>query len=518
MDQQEIVDRLAAGEAFGGAKPDRIDTHISVVFLTADRAYKLKKAQKTSYLDFRTLEDRRAVCEREIELNRRTAPAIYLGTVPVTQDADGALRLGGCGEALEWLVEMVRFDPDATFDRLAAEGRLSPELFVGLADEIALMHRTAEPLDDPALAASMEGVIEENETELSARIGRPFDAAAVEALIARYREIDAGLAGLFGDRVADGMFRVCHGDLHLRNICLFDGRPTIFDALEFNDAFTRIDVLYDVAFLLMDMIHAGLDAEANAVFNRYLYRMDDVSGLRALPYYLSSRAAIRAHVTAKMAEGMTDDAKRIATCKDADAYLAQAMDSLDAPPPAMIAIGGYSGTGKSTVAYRLAPYVGGAPGAVVLGSDLLRKRRFEVEPAETLPQNAYEPEVSQDVYSEMIQDARRVAREGRSAILDATFLHPDSRTRAETAARMAGVPFFGIWLSGDPDELVRRVDARIKGASDATSAVLRRQLSDGHGETDWTEIDATAPGADPAAEIAVLLAEAGVACRTPDPA
>ncbi len=503
MDQQEIVDRLAAGEAFGGAKPDRIDTHISVVFLTADRAYKLKKAQKTSYLDFRTLEDRRAVCEREIELNRRTAPAIYLGTVPVTQDADGALRLGGGGEALEWLVEMVRFDPDATFDRLAAEGRLSPELFVGLADEIALMHRTAEPLDDPALAASMEGVIEENETELSARIGRPFDAAAVEALIARYREIDAGLAGLFGDRVADGMFRVCHGDLHLRNICLFDGRPTIFDALEFNDAFTRIDVLYDVAFLLMDMIHAGLDAEANAVFNRYLYRMDDVSGLRALPYYLSSRAAIRAHVTAKMAEGMTDEAKRIATCKDADAYLAQAIDSLDAPPPAMIANRGDSGTGPSPGANRLAPDGGGVESA---------------EPAETLPQNAYEPEVSQDVYSEMIQDARRVAREGRSAILDATFLHPDSRTRAETAARMAGVPFFGIWLSGDPDELVRRVDARIKGASDATSAVLRRQLSDGHGETDWTEIDATAPGADPAAEIAVLLAEAGVACRTRDPA
>ncbi len=518
MDQQEIVDRLAAGEAFGGTKPDRIDTHISVVFLTADRAYKLKKAQKTSYLDFRTLEDRRTVCEREIELNRRTAPAIYLGTVPVTQDTDGALRIGGDGEALEWLVEMVRFDPDATFDRLAAAGALSSELFIGLADEIAAMHRTAKPLDDPALASSMDGVIEENETELSARIGHPFDAAAVEQLIARHREIDAALSGLFEDRVADGMFRVCHGDLHLRNICLFDGRPTIFDALEFNDAFTRIDVLYDIAFLLMDMIHAGLVAEANAVFNRYLYRMDDVSGLRALPYYLSSRAAIRAHVTAKMAEGQRDEAKRTETLGDAAAYLAQALDSLEEPPPAMIAIGGYSGTGKSTVAYRLAPYVGGEPGAVVLGSDLLRKRRFDVEPAETLPQNAYEPEVSQDVYSEMIQDGRRVVREGRSAILDATFLHPDSRARAESAARMAGVPFFGIWLSGDPDELVRRVDARIKGASDATSAVLRRQLADGHGETDWIEIDATSPGADPAADIAVLLARAGIPCRTPDPA
>lgn len=508
MDQQEIIDRLASGEALSDAPPDRIDTHISVVFLTRDRAYKLKKAQVTSYLDFRDIAARRAACENEIILNRRTAPTIYRRAVAVTEGSGGALCLGGDGPPVEWLVEMNRFDPAATLDVLAPAGAVDATQFMVLADDIAEMHRTAERVTDPAALGFMADVIEENRIELSQRIGAPFDPDTVGALIERHDRLNRDLAATCRTRFDAGRFRRCHGDLHLRNICIHDDRPTIFDAIEFNDRFTQIDTLYDFAFLLMDMAHLRLGRPANAVFNRYLYRTRDIGGLLALPLYLSIRAAIRAHVLAKQAGETTAEDRKARLADEAAAYLALASDVLDTQPPVLIAIGGFSGTGKSTVSNVIAPDLGAPPGAVVLASDMLRKRRFGLEPAETLSEDGYATDISRAVYDEMSELGSITVACGRPAILDATFLHPGSRANVERVARDAGVRFHGFMLTGDPRVLARRVADRPKGASDASFDVLQAQLAAGMGATGWNMIDTTAPGVDPAAVILLAVSTA----------
>ncbi|HSR71889.1 MAG TPA: phosphotransferase, partial [Kiloniellales bacterium] len=240
-DQSEILAFLARPAAYGLASGpvERIDTHGASVFLAGERAYKLKRAVRFPYMDYSTLEKRRVACETEIALNRRTAPDLYLGVEPLAREADGALRIGGDGDVVEWLVVMRRFDQDGLFDRLAESGRLSADLVSRLADRIAAFHQAAEPLSADSApgggSAGLRAVIEENFAELAERpdLFPPEECQALE------RDARAALsrhADLLDRRLAEGYVRRCHGDLHLRNICLYDGEPTIFDAIEFNDA------------------------------------------------------------------------------------------------------------------------------------------------------------------------------------------------------------------------------------------------------------------------------------------
>lgn len=493
MDQTELIDRLAAGEPFGGRAPRRIDTHISVVFLTADRAYKLKRALRTAYLDYTGLGDRKRGSEREIALNRRTAPDLYLRTVPVSLDADGRLAIDGGGEPLEWLVEMNRFDPSATFDVLAESDAIDDALLVTLADQVAGLHRDAAIVDNADFGATLDQVIAGNRDELSVARSGFFDAAEIDALTERHLALSRELSPVMARRARDGWIRECHGDLHLGNICLFNGRPRIFDAIEFNEEFNRIDTLYDLAFLLMDLAARGNERGANAVFNRYIFRIPEVTGLRVLPFFQSIRAAIRAHVMAKSAGAQQTPAGRDRSLDLARTYFRMAGALLDEPEPRLIAVGGYSGTGKTTLANRIAPGVGTAPGAVVLSSDLLRKRRFAVEPEKRLGPRMYRDDVSREVYRDMSERAGNVLSEGRSVIVDATFMNEQSRIAIEELASERSVPFNGYWLTGESDQLARRIAARPQGASDATQTVLERQLESGPGDLRWRSIDTTMP-------------------------
>lgn len=495
MDQTGLIKRLAAGEAFGGKPPQRIDTHISVIFLTEDRAYKLKRALRTSYLDYTDIDARKRGSDREIALNRRTAPELYLRTVPVTAGLQGHLEIGGNGPPLDWLVEMKRFDPAETFDVLAADNGLTEALLIPVADKCAEMHRTARVIADSDFQTMLAGVISGNRTELAAG-GAVFDAAEIEALTAQHERMFRELNPAIERRAREGRVRECHGDLHLGNICLFGGRPTIFDAIEFNEDFNTTDTLYDIGFLLMDLAAHGDARAAAAVFNRYLFRNPDIDGIRVLPLYQSVRATIRAHVLAKSAAQTSDRAARTALEGRARHYFEIAGTLLEETRPRIVAIGGYSGTGKSTLAKRIAPMLGAAPGAIILSSDLIRKRLYAVEPDSRLGPHLYRAEVSDRVYREMLDCAGRVAAENMPVIVDATFMEAQSRRDIEAIADTRQVEFHGYWLTGDTALLAQRVADRPQGASDATPDVLHRQLAAGTGETGWLGIDTTDPSVD----------------------
>jgi aminoglycoside phosphotransferase family enzyme/predicted kinase len=489
-DQSEVVAFLGRAASYGPAteRVERVATHASLVFLAGTRAYKLKRAVRYRYLDYSTRELRRRACEAELALNRRTAPALYLGVTPVTREADGGLALGGTGEALDWLVVMRRLGEGDLFDRLAEAGRLTAELALALTRHIVAFHEAAERRYADGGTRDFAALIVGNDFNLRvADAGLP--TAAIDLLRERSSAALTDLDSLLDRRRDAGYVRRCHGDLHLGNICLLDGEPALFDAIEFSDAIACIDVLYDLAFLLMDLEHRGLRAMANLVFNRYLDLAEAGDGLAALPLFLSARAAIRAHVAAAAARLAPDPAQRAERQATAAAYLERALAALAPPPPRLVAIGGLSGSGKSTLAAALAPGIGGAPGARVLRSDILRKRLFGVAPETPLPSAAYDPSVTQRVYEALGARAAAALKAGHSVVVDAVFAQPQERRDIAALAEAAQAPFSGLWIEAPRAAMAARLAARRGDASDATPAVLEVQLGYDLGAIDWRRLD-----------------------------
>ena len=496
-DQRDVVAFLATPAAYGvRAAPvdavERIDTHISIVWLAGDRAYKLKRAVRFDYVDFSTVERRRTACEAEVRLNRRTAPSLYLGTRPVTREADGSLAIDGRGTPVDWLVEMARFDEATLFDRLADGRRLDLELMEGLAEAIAGLHAVAEPQTDHGGRDGMAWVIDGNALGFAEHGTGVLDPSACARLTASTRAALGRHQDLLETRRRGGMVRRCHGDLHLRNICLVGGQPTLFDAIEFNDEIACVDVLYDLAFLLMDLWRRDLHAHANVVFNEYLTRTLDLTGLPVLPLFLACRGAVRAKTSATAAAVQPDETRRREQQAAARRYLALAQTFLSPRSPAsprLVAIGGLSGSGKSTVARRLAPELGAPPGALVLRSDVIRKMLRGVPPLTRLAEEAYAPEVSRCVYRTIADRALVALNAGHSVIADAVYALPGERDAIAAAARAAGARFDGIWIDAPPAILERRIAARQADASDADPGVLQRQLQTNVGRMDWTRVD-----------------------------
>ena len=490
-DQSTVVDFLSSGAAHRGAPVERIETHTSLVFLAADRALKLKRAVRYDYLDYSTLDLRRAMCEAELRLNRRTAPALYRRVVPVTQQADGSLAIGGSGQPVEWLLEMARFDQGCLLDRLAQNGSLSMDAMRPLATAIARFHADARRRVDQGGWLAMQDLIDGNAAGFRNDAPGVLDSTACARLTERSRLMAGRVRPLLDARRDDGFVRECHGDLHLGNIVLVDGTPTLFDAIEFSDAISCIDVLYDVAFVLMDLWQRGLRDHANALFNGYLAETVDLSGLALMPLFLSCRAAVRAKTTATAAALQTTASRSRERRRVAEQYLASAERHIDPPPACLIGIGGLSGSGKSTLARSIAPLVGGAPGAVVLRSDEIRKRLCSVTPYERLGPQGYTPAANRLVYQTLLAQARTILRGGHPVIADAVFARPEDREALQALAAEAGVPFFGGWLDAAEPLLVSRLEARGPDVSDATPEVLRGQLATGLGTLRWSRIDAS---------------------------
>ena len=466
--QAEVAAFLAG---LAGAAP--IETHISAIFVGRETAWKMKKAVALGFLDFSSLEARGHFCRRELELNQPAAPGIYRDVVAVTRAPDGNLQQGGVGEVVEWVLRMAPVPAGDFLDRVAACGGLDDKLLDAMGDTVFTLHQVAPVagLDAPAAMASV----------LAGNLRAARAAGLPEAIIAPLEAaLQAGLARLtplLAARAAEGRTRRCHGDLHLGNLCLWQGKPTPFDALEFDEALARIDTGYDLAFLLMDLDQQAGRAAANRVLNRYLARSGDYGLLGPLPLWLALRALVRAHVHAARGRDGT------ALLHAAQAYLAPA-------PPLLIAVGGLQGTGKSTLARGLAPALGAAPGALLLRSDELRKRRFGLAPEAPLPPEAYAEEVSRAVHEELFIIAKAALRQGHAVALDAVFLDPDHRRHAAEIAVRAGVPFQGFWLEAPMEILKSRILARRGDASDATIAVLERAAKADPGPIDWIRLDA----------------------------
>ena len=491
--QQDVIAFLADPAAHGPecGRVDRIDTHISIVFLASDRAYKLKRAVHFPYVDYSTLEARRHCCEKEVRLNRRTAPELYYGVVPVTRADDGTFAIGGTGSPVEWLVEMRRFDQDLLLDAVARRGELDTELAVAIGVAAAKLHIVAEPRRDHGGASAMQWVIDENDTELSAA-GAGVDHASRDRLHKASLQTLHQYGELLDNRREAGWIRECHGDLHLRNIFLAGRQPVLFDGIEFNDELSCIDVLYDIAFLVMDLLHRNLPAHANVALNAWLERIPQYEALALLPLFLSCRAAIRAKVSITTS-GMSPDPARVQLLRDeARTYLDRALSLIAPGTGTIVAIGGLSGSGKSTLARRLAPHLGRPPGAVVLRSDVARKRRFGAEPTVRLPDSAYGPDVNVAVYEQLTRSAHEVVRTGHVVIVDAVFPTEELRQQIRAAASGEAVPFIGLWLDAAVETMEARLMTRTTDASDATIDVLHQQQKRVSVPGDWRRIDASA--------------------------
>ncbi|MAM76602.1 MAG: hypothetical protein CMO29_22660 [Tistrella sp.] len=515
-----VKEHLTAGD---GVPPRLVETHISLVFIGRTRVLKLKKAVRFPYLDFGTAALRAAACGREVALNRRTAPGIYLGVRRLTAGPDGRVEMEGAGPLVDAVVEMVRFDEDGLLDRLAERDGLAGQdglnrgLIEALGQAVHDFHAAADVIGPDGGADRVRRVLEINRQGLEAgHAAGLLDGEVVRAVIGASEAAFAAHAALLETRGRIGRVRHGHGDLHLRNIVLIDGRPTAFDCIEFDDDLAITDVLYDLAFLIMDLLHRNRPAAAAAVFNRYLDAgpQDDAGaahdrgpGLALMPLFLAMRAVVRAHVGAAAAmDASGADRDRIAA--EAGAYLDLARRLLAPAPPRLVAVGGFSGSGKSTIAAALAADLGAAPGARIIASDRLRKRAFGQAATTRLPAEAYTPQVSERVYGEMAAEAAAALAAGHSVIADAVFDRADTRARIRAVADDAGLPFDGLWLEAAEAVLVERVTARRGDPSDADADVVRAQLARAAGSgapTDWHHLAADGAADDRAARARGML-------------
>ena len=394
--------------------------------------------------------------------------------VAITRAPDSSLQEGSAGEVVEWVLRMAPIPAGDFLDAVAARGALTPALLDALGDAVFALHGAAPQVAGLDAPAAMAAVLAGN---LRAAHAAGLPEAALTPLAAQFQAALVRSAPLLAARVAEGRIRRCHGDLHLGNLCLWQGKPTPFDALEFDEALARIDTGYDLAFLLMDLDQQAGRAAANRVLNRYLARAGDYGVLGPLPLWLALRALVRAHVEA-------------ARGRDGVPLLQAAAGYLAPPPPRLIAVGGLQGTGKSTLARGLAPALGPAPGALLLRSDELRKRRFGLAPEAPLPPAAYSEAVSSATHEELFMIAEAALRQGHAVALDAMFLDAGHRQKAAEIAARVGVPFQGFWLEAPMEILKSRILARRGDASDATITVLEQAAQADPGPIDWLRLDA----------------------------
>jgi aminoglycoside phosphotransferase family enzyme/predicted kinase len=473
-----------------GQAERKIETGCAWVFLAGDTAFKVKKRVDLGFLDYSTLERRLWALERELRFNRAATSDIYRAVRRITRTGSGRLELDGDGASVEYALEMRRFDEGAV---LAAQPwAVDGELAEALGREVAGVHARAELRPQGGGGKALKYTIDSNAKllrELAPKLGRERVETLIAATDAEYFRREP----LLDARREAGFARQCHADLHLGNILLEDGRPVLFDCIEFNDILSDIDIQYDLAFLLMDLDFRRRRDAAVRVLSAYLdeglrhFGVGLLDGLCALPLMMAVRAGVRAHVQAHSGD-----------LEAASAYLEAGLRHLNPPPPRLTAVGGLSGSGKSTFARLIAPGLGASPGAVVLRTDEVRKRLLGAPPQASLPSSVYSPAFYNEVYDSLFAEARALLDAGRAVVVDATFIQPELRGRAEALAREAGVPFHGVWLEAAPEVLAQRIEGREGDASDATVATLRMQLERDVGPIDWVRIDASGPAQDAA--------------------
>lgn len=493
LDQTEIISFLKEPASYEG-KPQSVqvfETHGALVFLAGNHALKIKRAVKFDYMDFSTLEKRRKICERELALNKPAAPELYIDVIPITQEADNSLAINGNGRPVEWAVHMNRFSQEDLFATLARKHKLGRSDIKKLAAKVAHYHRDASPAADRNGARRIEAIIRELRDAFQ-NLTKILDEAMASDFITLATSTLSRHAQTLDERAQRGLVRRCHGDLHLGNIVQVNNEPVLFDALEFDETLATTDLFYEIAFIVMDLWHEGLRTEANLLLNRYLYETSDLNqldGLRLLPLFMAVRAGIRAMVTAQRAAQMQEDDR--SRSQAANQFMKDALGFLNPVPARLVAVGGFSGTGKSTLAAEIATHIGAAPGALHIRSDLERKVLFGVGETERLDDTYYTAQAGAKVYDAVLAKTATALSAGHSVITDAVFAKPAQRRKVEHLASQLNVPFTGLWLTAPQADLVERVTARRGDASDATAETIQLQLSERTEATAWHQIDAS---------------------------
>lgn len=466
MDTIDLIAALAQPPAFPFDVQD-VDvrqTHLSAVFLAGDVAYKIKKPVRLSFVDFSTLKQRRHFCEREVHLNRRLAPDVYLGVVPVTREGS-ALRFEGTGDVVEWAVKMRRLSESGTLAESVRTEAVDPALMRNLAERIAEFHRTSDSNDEICRFARFDAIAANFEDNLAAAakaVGTTISPRVCSRLTELTRNELKRLRSLIDERAARGVPRDTHGDLRLEHVYYRPEVPPpgdwlIIDCIEFNDGFRYADPVVDVAFLVMDLKFAGRHDLARSVIDAYFSAADDAEGRRLLPLYTSYRAAVRAKVEAiEIGEREVPADERAAATERARGHWLLALSELASPDqkPCLILVGGLPGTGKSTVARRVAQ----AAGVRMIRSDEVRKDLAGLDKHEStrsaIGTGIYTPTWTEDTYAECLRQTERLLFEGGRVIVDATFTFERHRRLFLDSARRWGVP--AVWLRCECDAATAR--------------------------------------------------------------
>ena len=483
MTPTELIAALSDPRAYpasvGGVEVRQ--THISVVFLAGDHAYKVKKSVALGFLDFGTLEKRRHFCDQEVALNRRLAPDVYLGVVPVARSAESLVVEGG-GEVVEWAVKMRRLPDDATLLARLRRDEVSAPTIEALARRIAAFHSAAEGGEQVA-AFGRFGVVAGNARENFAQaepwVGRTISRAVFDRLQALTEAELGRLRPLIERRAAAGVPRDTHGDLHLDHVYLFPDRPppgdvVIVDCVEFNDRFRYADPVADVAFLAMDLGFHGRRDLAAVFTAAYFRAAKDTEGDSLLPFYAAYRAVVRAKV-----EGMQFDERevpegaRASARRRARAHWLYALGGLEAPArrPCLVLVGGLPGSGKSTLAAGLADRAG----LRVVRSDVVRKELAGLPAAAPAPAadraGIYTPEMTERTYAECLRLVERAVFDGRRVVVDASFTADRHRRQFLDAADRLAVPRVFLHCQAPPTVVRDRLAGRRHDPSDADWAV-----------------------------------------------
>ncbi len=467
-----------------------IQTHISWVLLTGRYAYKIKKPVNLGFLDFTTLAARRHYCEEELRLNRRLAPDLYLDVVPITGTAQRP-AFAGAGPALEYAVKMKEFAQSALLDNALARDEVSATTIEELARKIAEFHAQLAPqASTPGhdADATVLAPARENFEQMLPLLDAPADIAILTAIRDwTLREYSAH-AEQFRHRYAEGSVRECHGDLHLGNIVLLDGAAIPFDCLEFNPALRWMDVMSEVAFLMMDLEAHGRRDLAFTFVSTYLEASGDYAGVRLLPFYVAYRAVVRAKINLiRATQPGVMPAQRQRAMADCQRYIALAASQSRRPRGAVIITHGLSGSGKTTLTRQLLATLG----AVRIRSDVERKRLHGMHALARTDSLAgsgiYGDAATARTYERLLRHARSIAGAGLPVIVDATFLRQTQRAAFHALAVELGVPFAILNVTATPAALRARVSARAArggDASEATLAVLEAQIENCEALTD----------------------------------
>ncbi|MDX2230621.1 MAG: AAA family ATPase [Leptolyngbyaceae cyanobacterium bins.349] len=405
-----------------------VQTHVSYILLTGEFAYKVKKSVNFGFLDFSTLEKREHFCHEEIRLNQRGAAELYLDVLPIMQTGD-RYQLNGTGDPVEFAVKMQQFPAGTLFSDLFEQGQLTENLLLRLAKELAAFHRKGAINDYIRSFGEVEQIrqaFDENYDQTLGYIGGPQTQTQFDETRQYSDRLFAEKADLFTQRIQHDWIRECHGDVHLRNIALWNDKILLFDCIEFNEPFRFVDTMFDIAYIIMDLDARNRPDLSNVFLNAYIEQMGDWEGLQVLPLYLSRQSYVRAKVTSFLLGDPSIPAAVKQECQETAArYYRLAWEYTRSPlgtaseahAGTVYMMAGLSGSGKSTIARTLARHIG----AVHLRSDAVRKHLAGIPLDQPGNEELYTPEMSQKTYDRLLQLGLTLATQGYPVILDAKY-------------------------------------------------------------------------------------------------